>query len=108
MLSKEEIKHILDVNVDILTYKADKDFRCLTSTEKALLENNEKIKEYIEYLESREQKLIEKLEKYTNNTKKEKLPYFKTVADMIKYKGYAEGRIETCEEILSIVKGEKK
>lgn len=62
MSSKEEIKHILDVNVDILTYKADKDFRCLTSTEKALLENNEKIKEYIEYLESREQKLIEKLE----------------------------------------------
>ena len=51
MLSKEEIKHILDVNVDILTYKADKDFRCLTSTEKALLENNEKVKEYIEQLE---------------------------------------------------------
>ena len=50
-MSKEEIKHILDVNVDILTYKADKDFRCLTSTEKALLENNEKVKEYIEQLE---------------------------------------------------------
>lgn len=63
MKDKEEIKHILDANVDILTYKADKDFRCLTSTEKALLENNEKIKEYIEHLESREQKLIEKLEK---------------------------------------------
>ena len=42
MKSKEEIKHILDTNVDILTYKADKDFRCLTSTEKALLENNKK------------------------------------------------------------------
>lgn len=62
MLSKEEIKHILDANVDILTYKADKDFRCLTSTEKALLKNNEKVKEYTEQLESREQKLIEKLE----------------------------------------------
>ena len=66
MLSKKEIKHILDANVDILTYKADKDFRCLTSTEKALLENNEKIKEYINQLESREQKLIEKLEEDTN------------------------------------------
>lgn len=76
MLSKEEIKHILDANVDILTYKADKDFRCLTSTEKVLLENNEKIKEYISQLESdnyeqnniinsyieERQKLIEKLE----------------------------------------------
>ena len=63
MLSKEEIKNILDKNVDIITYKADKDFRCLTSTEKTLLENNKKIKEYIDQLESNKQKIIEKLEK---------------------------------------------
>lgn len=34
--------------------------------------SKEKIFEYIEQLESDEQKLIEKLAKYTNNTKKEK------------------------------------
>lgn len=37
MLSKEEIEKIIDANIEIITYKADKDFRCLTSTEKALL-----------------------------------------------------------------------
>ncbi len=62
MLSKEEIEKILEANVDIITYKADKDFRCLTSTEKALLENNNKIAEYVKQLETNNKKLIEKLE----------------------------------------------
>lgn len=57
MLSKEEMTKILDTKEDIITYKADKDYRCLTSTEKALLENNRKIKEYIEQLE-RENKTL--------------------------------------------------
>lgn len=51
MINKEKIENILDSNESIITYKADKDFRCLTITEKTLLENNEKIKEYIEQLE---------------------------------------------------------
>lgn len=72
----EKIENILEANEDIITYKADKDFRCLTSTERTLLENNKKIKEYIRDLEAnnyeqnniinsyieREQKIIEKLE----------------------------------------------
>ena len=97
-MSKEEIENMkLDIlNLHHMLGKK-------TSISKNAIKNALK---YIDQLESDKQKLIEKLEKYTNNTKKEKLPYFKTVADMIKYKGYAEGRIETCEEILSIVKGE--
>lgn len=67
-----------------------------------------KYSEQVEQLETKEQKLIEKLEEYTNNTKKQKLPNFKTVTELIKYKGYAEGKIEACEEILSMIKGEKK
>lgn len=97
-VSKEEIE------------KAKDDFRFFNEGDyitKEMTNSKEKLFEYIEQLESDEQKLIEKLEKYTNNTKKEKLPYFKTVADMIKYKGYAEGRLKACEEILSIIKGEK-
>lgn len=70
-------------------------------------EMEKKCKE-IKELKEDKQKLIDKVEEYVNNTKKEKLPYFKTVADMIRYKGYAEGRIKACEEILSIVKGEKQ
>lgn len=90
--------------------KAKDDFRFFNTGDyitKEMSNSKDKIFEYIEQLESDEQKLIEKLEKYTNNTKKEKLPYFKTVADMIKYKGYAEGKLKACEEILSIIKGEK-
>lgn len=77
--------------------------------EKGLLypDADEIYKKYYE-LKDDKQKLIDKLEEYVNNTKKEKLPYFKTVADMIRYKGYAEGRIEACNEILSIVRGENK
>ncbi len=60
----KEIEGILDANVDLITYKADKDFRCLTSTEKTLLENNKKIKQYIDQLETDKQKLIEILNKY--------------------------------------------
>lgn len=64
----------------------------------------------VEYkqLETKEQKLIEKLEEYADNTKKQKLPNFKTVAELIKYKGYAEGKLEACKEILSMIKGEEK
>lgn len=52
MINKE-IEAILETNVDIITYKADKDFRCLTSTEKTLLKNNERIKQYIDQLENK-------------------------------------------------------
>ena len=62
MLSKEEIEKILKANIDIITYKADKEFRCLTSAEKTLLENNSKIAKYINQLETNNKKLIEKLE----------------------------------------------
>lgn len=62
---------------------------------------------YIEQLETREQKIIEKLEDKLNSIKKQKLPYFKTITDLIRYKGYAEGRIESYEEIVLILKGEK-
>lgn len=124
MLSKEEIKHILDANVDIITYKADKDFRCLTSTEKALLENNEKIKEYIEELEednyesnniisdyidsAREltERIEELIKKYNNE--------FVYVDKMIDENKMSPDTLqelacitEDLEELLSIVKGEK-
>lgn len=48
MLSKEEIKKIIDTNINIITYKTDKDYRCLNSTEATLLENNKKIEDYAE------------------------------------------------------------
>ena len=41
-MSKEEIEKILDQNESIITYKADKDFRGLTGSERTLLENNDK------------------------------------------------------------------
>ena len=56
-MSKEEIEKALDQNEDIITYKADKDFRSLTSSEKTLLENNNKIKKYIEELKQENNKL---------------------------------------------------
>jgi len=68
-MSKEEIQKILDVNEDIITYKADKDYRCLTSTEKALLENNRKVKEYVEKLETENTNLKNILELGLNKEK---------------------------------------
>ena len=91
MISKEEMKEALRVGDD-----------------RTVIEYIEQLENKVREQEDDKQKLIDKLEEYTNNTKKEKLPYFKTVADMIRYKGYAEGRIKACEEILSIVKGENK
>lgn len=57
-------------------------------------------------LKNERDKLIEKLEKDLKNIKNESLPEFKTVTDLIRYKGYAEGRIESYNEILQILKGE--
>ncbi len=76
MLSKEEIEKILDANVDIITYKADKDYRCLTSTEKTLLENNKKAKEYIEQLENKLKKLGIGQQTLTQSRKKWKIRYY--------------------------------
>lgn len=120
MLSKKEIEKILDVNEDIITYKADKDFRCLTSTEKALIENNRKIKKYIEQLEAdnyeqnniinsyieREQKLIEKLEEDINV---DKIQWHDELGRIIKEepKSRLVSRKTYAQEILEIVKGEK-
>lgn len=59
-MQNKEIEKILDANVDIITYKADKDFRGLTSTEKTLLENNERIKQYINQLEIKVKELEKK------------------------------------------------
>ena len=56
-MSKEKIEKILDQNENIITYKADKDFRGLTSLERTLLENNKKIKEYIDQLEQENENL---------------------------------------------------
>lgn len=64
-MQNKEIEKILDANVDIITYKADKDFRCLTSTEKTLLENNNRIKQYIEQLETK----VKELEKENTDIK---------------------------------------
>lgn len=67
MLSKEEIEEILEQNENIITYKADKDFRCLTNSERTLLENNKKIKKHIEELEkinSKLNKMIDKMVEY--------------------------------------------
>ncbi len=64
MLSKEEIEKAIVQNEDIITYKADKDFRGLTSSEKTLLENNRKIKEYIDQLEqenNKQNKIIDEM-----------------------------------------------
>lgn len=101
MLSKEEIEKILEANVDIITYKADKDFRCLTSTEKALLENNNKIAEYIKQLETNNKKLIEKLEEDIEITKKQ---YGENPLLNIRI----DGKLDTLEEILEFAKGEKE
>ncbi len=129
MLSKEEIEKILDANVDIITYKADKDYRCLTSTEKTLLENNKKAKEYIEQLENklkelgigqqtltqsrkkwknryykirkRHKKLIEKLEKEKNTIES---TYSQINGDYF----MAQDKLDLINEILKIVKGEKE
>lgn len=98
MLSKEEIENILNTNEDIITYKADKDYRCLTSTEKSLLENNRKIKEYIEQLETKNQKLIEKLE-LEIETDEEDLKY-NNLSD------YGRGCLDEAKETLEILKGE--
>lgn len=107
MLNREEIEKILESNIDIITYKADKDFRCLTSTEKALLENNNKIAEYIKQVESNNKKLIEKLNK--------KIRYFEECDEVIATSNdnYSDGTvikrfIDEFKEILEIVKGEKE
>lgn len=89
MLSKEEIEKILETNIDIITYKADKDFRCLTSTEKALLENNNKIAEYVKQLETNNKKLIEYIEK-------KMCEYDKTIIEFV------------LQNILAVAKGEKE
>lgn len=136
MLSKEEMEKILDVNEEIITYKADKDFRCLTSTEKALLENNNKIKQYIKQLETKTKdlenikdmkKAIElanmsiidfvyfkyKNEQLESNNKKliEKLEE-EHIKAKTKYSNtlspYQYGRLDVIEEILKIAKGEKE
>ena len=66
-MSKEEIEKAIVQNEDIITYKADKDFRGLTSSEKTLLENNRKIKEYIGQLEqenNKQNKIIDEMAEY--------------------------------------------
>ena len=72
-MSKKEIEKILEQNEDIITYKADKDFRCLTSSEKTLLENNKKIKKYIDQLEqenNKQNKIIDEMAKYMSENRK--------------------------------------
>lgn len=101
MLSKEKIEKILETNIDIITYKADKDFRCLTSTEKALLENNNKIAEYVKQLETNNKKLIEKLEEDINEC-------IKNIEEDERHDewGYEQCKIQILNKILKIVKGE--
>lgn len=101
MLSKEEIenenrKHIKEVLTEYKDYIFEFDATNLCIAD---------ILEYIEQLETDKQKLIEKLENNLSNIKKEKLPEFKTVTELIRYKGYAEGRIESYNGIISILKG---
>ena len=67
MLSEEEIEKILDQNENIITYKADKDFRGLTSSERTLLKNNKKIREYIDQLEQENNKLSKMTDEMTED-----------------------------------------
>lgn len=97
MLNKEKIENKIKPIGEMLQDKINR-----------LSEENFRQSQYIEQLESDKQKLIEKLENKFDNIEKQKLPNFKTVADMIKYKGYAEGKIESYNEILKIAKGENE
>ncbi len=127
MLSKEEIKSGLqDLIIDRESFIDENDKESIFVKDKEILES---AISYIDQLESEmkevtsqrnelatelsdiednKQELIEKLENKFNNIKKQKLPKFKTLTDVIKYKGYAEGKIESYNEILEIVKGEKR
>ena len=99
MLSKEEIEKILEQNEDIITYKADKDFRGLTSSERTLLENNSKIRQYIDQLEQENKSLKKGQASLMSSRKKWKNRYYSLKAKNKEayWKGYIQKQNEAME-----------
>ena len=113
MLSKEEIeeaKEYFKKRIDICNENADicdeNDF----NEEAIQLREEQKITEnilqYIEQLETKEQKLIEKLEEDIETAKKENTPYAECKKESRMYLMNI-GKIQAEEKILKIVKGER-
>lgn len=97
MLSKEEIEEAKECLQETIqnTYAEGK----------ATKLNN--LSEYIEQLETKEQKLIEMLEKDIETAKKENTPYVECKKESRMYLMNI-GKIQAEEKILKIVKGEKQ
>ena len=111
MLSKEEIEKTKDFMIFYKNYCLNKETANIehyetVNNEEFVYKNIEEMLEYIKHLESREQKLIEKLEEDIDEL--ETLNDNYTDADIFEGIYTTRGQIIKAKEILSILKGENQ